>query len=383
MRATASMRLLFLSSHHGTGASETLWIESAVKLAALGHQVSAAVNWRKSSPERLFPLRQAGIPVRKLNLASKTGSLTKLLRRFLPYEKWELAATRRTIGAFCPEMIVFSQGNDISALSFMELADGRGLPYQVVTHGVNPANWPPDDVADRLRWVFSRADRTYWVAARNITEFEHHIGARLDRAEVVRNPVKIDRGIPFAWPADDGVWRIACVARLQTRAKGHDLLLQALAAPGWRDRPVHLTFFGEGENRRGLENLARLLGLDSKVSFGGHVSQVQEIWRNHHLIAQPSRNEGMPLSLVEALMCGRPAVATDVAGHAELITDGENGFVAEAPTVKHVGQALERAWAERDRWQEMGRAAHERIRRDIPIDPATDFAGRILDAASI
>jgi glycosyltransferase involved in cell wall biosynthesis len=377
------MKILFISSHHGTGASETLWIEAAVKLAASGHQVSAAVNWRTSSPERLFPLRQSGISVWLLNLASKTGKLTKLLRRFLPHEKWKLASARQVIKATMPDTIVFSEGNDISALPFMELARGLGIPYQIVTHGVNPAVWPSDDVADHLRPAFTSAVRTYWVAARNIEEFEHHIGTRLGNAEVVHNPVKVDRDIPFAWPTEDGTWRMACVARLQTRAKGHDLLLQAFAAPQWRDRPLHLTFFGDGENRRGLEKLASLLGLDTQISFGGHVSRVQDIWRDHHLIAQPSRNEGMPLSLVEALMCGRPALVTDVAGHAELITDGLNGFIAEAASVQHIGQALERAWDGRTGWQEMGRSAYERIRLDIPCDPAADFVRRILAAASL
>lgn len=376
------MKILVISSHHGTGASESLWIEAAVKLAASGHEVSAAVNWRKSSSERIAPLRLAGIQVRHLNLAAKTSTMTKLLRRFLPHEKWKLVAARQAIKASAPDAIVLSEGNDISALPFVEQARSLGISYQIVTHGVNPAVWPSDDTADRLRPAFTSATRTYWVSARNIEEFEHHIGARLGNAEVVRNPVKVDRDAPFTWPTSGGIWRMACVARLQTRAKGHDLLLQAFAAPEWRDRPLHLTFFGDGENRRGLEKLARLLGLGSQVSFGGHVAAVQDIWHDHHLIAQPSRNEGMPLSVVEALMCGRPALVTDVAGHAELITDGENGFVAEAASVLHIGRALERAWNERDRWPAIGRSAHERIRLDIPADPAADFAERILAAAS-
>ena len=237
-----------------------------------------------------------------------------------------------------------------------------------------------DDIADRLRPAFTSASRTYWVASRNIKEFEYHIGVRLGNAEVVRNPVKVDRDAPFSWPTDDGTWRMACVARLQTRAKGHDLLLQALAEPQWRERALHLTFFGDGENRRGLERLAIMLGLSPQVSFSGHVSQVQNIWRDHHLITQPSRNEGMPLSLVEALMCGRPALATDVAGHAELLTDGINGFVAEAPTVRHISSVLERAWNERMNWETMGQAAYERIRQDIPLDPSEQFATKILAA---
>jgi len=374
------MKIFFLSSHHGTGASETLWIEAATKLATAGHEVSAAVNWRRFDHARLAPLAEAGIPVRLLNLGVRSGVAAKIIKRVMPHDKWEIAAARRAITASRPQTIVFSQGNDISALPFLELAHAMGIPCQVVTHGVNPAIWPSDDIADRLRPAFTSASRTYWVASRNIKEFEYHIGVRLGNAEVVRNPVKVDRDAPFSWPTDDGTWRMACVARLQTRAKGHDLLLEALAEPQWRDRALHLTFFGDGENRRGLERLATMLGLSAKVSFSGHVSQVQDIWRVHQLIAQPSRNEGMPLSLVEALMCGRPALATDVAGHAELLTDGINGFVADAATARHISSALERAWNERMNWETMGQVAYERIRQDIPVDPSGQFATKILAA---
>lgn len=374
------MKILFISSHHGTGASETLWIDAATRLAAAGHQVSAAVNWRRHDTARITPLTKAGIPTRFLNLAARSGMIAKVMRRLMPGEAWELAAARRVIMASRPDIIVLSEGNDISALPFMELAQAAKVPFQVVTHGVNPAIWPADPVADRLRSVFTTAARTYWVAARNIEEFEHHIGARLPNASVVRNPVKVDRDAAFHWPESSAPLRMACVARLQTRAKGHDLLLQAFAQPQWNDHGLHLTFFGDGENRRGLERLARLLGIMDRVSFGGHVDHVHQIWRDHHLIAQPSRNEGMPLSLVEALMCGRPALATDVAGHAELITDGFNGFIAEAATVRHISIALDQAYALRAKWREMGEAAYHRIRRDVPADPAAEFAMQILQS---
>jgi glycosyltransferase involved in cell wall biosynthesis len=168
------------------------------------------------------------------------------------------------------------------------------------------------------------------------------------------------------------------VARLQTRPKGHDLLLQALAQPQWRERPLHLTFFGDGENRQGLERLAAYLGIADRIQFAGHVDSIHQIWRDHHMIAQPSRNEGMPVSLVEALLCGRPALATDVAGHAELITDGENGFLASAATANHIAEALERAWHRRDEWCAMGEIAYHRIRQMVPEDPAAAFAQQII-----
>lgn len=374
------MKILFISSHHGTGASEALWIEAAVHLAAAGHEVSAAVNWRKHDRGRLAPLIQKGVSTCFLKLATGTGLMSKVLRRVMPLDSWELSAARRCMRRIRPDMIVFSEGNDISALPFLELAQEERMSYQIVTHGVNPAIWPADAIADRLRSVFTMAERTYWVAARNIEEFEHHIGARLPNAAVVRNPVKVDRNMPFQWPDPSLPLRMACVARLQTRAKGHDLLLQAIAQPEWQARNLQVSFYGDGENRRGLERLAKLLGIRGRVHFAGHVSHVQDIWRENHLIAQPSRNEGMPLSLVEALMCGRPAIATDVAGHAELITDGINGFIAEAATAHHIGVALERAWCQRMNWQAMGRLAYSLIREKIPDDPASDFAEKIRAA---
>jgi glycosyltransferase involved in cell wall biosynthesis len=208
------------------------------------------------------------------------------------------------------------------------------------------------------------------------------IGTRLPNGHVVWNPIKIARDVCVSWPAAGEVWRMACVARLQTRPKGHDLLLQTLALPHWRERALHLSFFGTGENRKGLEHLAAMLGISERVLFKGHVDGVQEIWREHQLIAQPSRNEGMPLSLVEALMCGRPALVTDVAGHAGLITEGENGFMAEAATVRHLDEALQRAWDQRENWRAMGQNAAQRIRQQAPLDPVAEFAQQLTQFAS-
>ena len=55
----------------------------------------------------------------------------------------------------------------------------------------------------------------------------------------------------------------------------------------------------------------------------------------------PSRFEGLPLALVEAMLCPRPAVVTNVAGNTEVIEDGETGFVAAAPTAGHLDEAME------------------------------------------
>ena len=77
-------------------------------------------------------------------------------------------------------------------------------------------------------------------------------------------------------------------------------------------------------------------------------------------------------------MCGRPALATDVAGHAEIIRDGVDGFIAEAATVRHLDEALEQAWQRRNEWQPMGLRAREHLLNLLPTDPVADFANRLL-----
>jgi glycosyltransferase involved in cell wall biosynthesis len=128
--------------------------------------------------------------------------------------------------------------------------------------------------------------------------------------------------------------------------------------------------------RNGLERLAQRLGLSDRVVFVGHVSPA-EIWASNHVLVMPSRLEGLPLAMVEAMLCGRPVVATDVAGHSEIIEDGVTGFLADAPTVSSMAKALERFWARRAHAVEIGAAASKRIRGLRPPDPVRIFSEKI------
>lgn len=159
-------------------------------------------------------------------------------------------------------------------------------------------------------------------------------------------------------------------------AKGQDLILEVLRDQRWRHRDVTVSFVGNGANTRGLKRQCERYGLSS-VRFVGFVSDVETVWRNHHALLLPSRLEGLPLALVEAMLCWRAAVVTDVAGHREVITDGVNGFLAKAPTVELLNDAMERAWSNRRHLAEMGKHAGECIRALVPADPGAQFVTRL------
>jgi glycosyltransferase involved in cell wall biosynthesis len=202
------------------------------------------------------------------------------------------------------------------------------------------------------------------------------LGDPMQNGEIVWNPYKVSAESIPAWPVENGRWRLACVARLDPAAKGQELLLQVLARPEWRARPIELNFFGEGPYEFALRRLAGMLQLKN-VHFHGQVSDINAIWEQNHLLVLPSRYEGLPLVLVEAMWCGRPAVVTDVAGNTEVCVDNETGFVAPAPTVALLAETLERAWERREDWPRMGQAARAWAESQVPRDPIAVFADRL------
>jgi glycosyltransferase involved in cell wall biosynthesis len=81
------------------------------------------------------------------------------------------------------------------------------------------------------------------------------------------------------------------------------------------------------------------------------------------------------------MLCGRPCVVTDVGGNRELVRDGINGFMAKAPTVELLDEAMNSAWEERARLKEMGRAAAKDVRQFVSRDPGEDLARELAGSA--
>jgi glycosyltransferase involved in cell wall biosynthesis len=141
-----------------------------------------------------------------------------------------------------------------------------------------------------------------------------------------------------------------------------------------------LNLYGHGSFRKGIERLIAESELEGRIRVRGH-ALISEIWAENHVLVQPSRMEGLPITIVEAMMSARPVVTTDVAGNAELLTNGKTGFVANAPTVASIAQALESMWASRADLQQMGERAAASVRDQISADPTGDFIKEVCGIA--
>ena len=155
------------------------------------------------------------------------------------------------------------------------------------------------------------------------------------------------------------------------------MLLRVLARKTWRARKLVVTFFGIGPFRESLESMAAFMGV-TRVRFHGFVEETATIWNDHHGLILPSRCEGLPLVVVEAMLSGRPPIVTDVAGNREVIEDGETGFLARGANEAALDEVMERAWLRRAEWRFIGQRAAESIRRRIPRDPVGVFSDKLL-----
>jgi glycosyltransferase involved in cell wall biosynthesis len=141
-----------------------------------------------------------------------------------------------------------------------------------------------------------------------------------------------------------------------------------------------VTFYGSGQHGAGLAGMAALHELEN-VRFGGFTHDIEAIWESHHALLLPSRAEGLPLVLVEAMLSGRVAIVTDVAGNGEVVEDDVNGFLASAPTEDALDEAMERAWQRRGEWRKIGERAAADIRMLVPPDPAATLAAQLVQLA--
>ena len=375
------VRIAFVSSNFTWGGSEDLWSETAAVLAARGHDVHVYKNRLKPSDGNVATLIELGCRVTELArfplLPNKVYSAVAMLahRLSIGYQAvrlWACLAIRRR-----PDLVVLSQGGNQDGWLLGAVCRRLDLPYVVVSQKASDLYWPDDAWLPRVQALYANALHSFFVAEHNHRLTEEQLGSAIPNASVVRNPFKVAWEQAPGWPTEDGTLRLACIGRLYVKEKGQDLLLRVLARDKWRARSVTLSFFGAGEHLQALRGMAAHLQLEN-VAFRGYVNAIASVWVEHHALVLGSRAEGLPLVVVEAMLSGRVPIVTDVAGNAEVITDGETGFLAAAPTEAAFDDALERAWQARGQLKEIGARAATAIRALVPPDPAAAFADQLV-----
>ena len=378
-------RFVFVSSNAAWGGSEDLWSATAARLAEAGHKVTVYKAGIDATEPRIRRLQELKCSLHDLAWLPFLNERRQLLVRKIAFVfiigqqllrlRLLLAVARR------PNLIVLSQGGNADGLLMAGIIRRTKMPYVLISHKATDLYWPPDTQRDRLQAVYREARACLFVSEHTRRLTEEQLNLRLPQSSIVRNPFLVPWEPRNDWPDERDGWRLACIGRMNLMEKGQDLLLRVLARDKWRNRPLTVTFYGDGPNRVGIEEMAAHLELKN-VTFGGFVRDVTRIWSEHHGLILPSRCEGLPLVVVESMLSGRVPIVTDVGGNSEVIEDNTTGFLAAAPTEDSLDEVLERAWARRGEWRAIGQEAARSIRTLVPEDPAAALAAKLTAVAA-
>lgn len=184
-----------------------------------------------------------------------------------------------------------------------------------------------------------------------------------DRLTVVSNGIAVNRflHLPTGTPATPV--RLVTVGRLAP-VKGYDILIRALGL--LKNVDFTLRMAGDGPDAAGLAGLARKLGIEGRITFLGTRADIPDLLAGSDIFIAPSRSEGLPVAVLEAMAAGRPVVASDVGGNREVLKGV--GWLAPPDDPVALARVLIQVLKRPDEAAQRKRAARDRVVRQFTFE---------------
>jgi glycosyltransferase involved in cell wall biosynthesis len=193
--------------------------------------------------------------------------------------------------------------------------------------------------------------------------------------ELKKKTIVIRNGIPVPDRKSDveakKEYDVLCVARLED-AKGIDILLKAVAILKEKvNSPLNVAVVGDGSKSEILFNLSQSLGLENVVHFLGLRKDVSHLMDVSKIFVLPSRWEGLPMVILEAMAHGLPVVSTPVGGIPEIVKSGENGILVPEEDPNSLSEVIFRLLHDSDLLENLSKNAYEFVKQYYSIETYT------------
>ena len=324
------MKVLFLIPSLVAGGAERILTHMANYWADQSHHISIAVlDHAQCLP--FYPLHRCVELIPLGLLRPKRRGIFKLV-----HLAKQLAVVRRQVRESRPDVVIAF----LDITIFLSLASTISFPVSVV---VSERNNPYRNVTNpwlqrSTNWLYQFADAIVLQTHRIATTFPLTLRSKIS---VIANPVPTPHWWVTNYAKQLEKKNLVAIGRL-TNQKGFDILIKSFARtvhrhPGWQ-----LQIAGVGEEQAALHQLCKNLSIAEQVVFLGRKSDLQIVWREASLFVLPSRFEGFPNALCEAMAVGLPVIATRCEfGPEEIVRHGENGLLVPVEDVNALSEALD------------------------------------------
>lgn len=348
------MKVLHLISSGGMYGAEAVILNLSRALNDGGHHASS-----------LGVFEHAGLPKPALHEAALRAELNSQLLPCKGQLDLSMLKGIRAEAERTEADVVHAHGYKADIYAYLAFRGSRRPALVSTCH-----NWLDTDRAVRVygaadRWALRSFDQVVAVSP-GVRERLLKSGVSKEKVHLIRNGIGM---APFAEAmkvrehrlADaGGGLRVGLVARLSPE-KGVDLFLRAAARIADGFPHVNFVVAGDGPDRAVLEGLIGELGLTGRAELAGPQTDMPAFYASVDLLISSSRQEGLPMALLEGMASALPLVATRVGAVPELVIDGQTGILVETDDPEALATGLARLLADPELRSRYGLAGRDRV----------------------
>ena len=251
------------------------------------------------------------------------------------------------------------------------IAARRGdVPVVSVSRGWTWENWKVRVYTALDQWHLKYMDHVVCVSEGQAAKVRL-CGVEPQRMSVIPNSARLNaftevnpsfrEKLHACFPSDSAVSRIVVTAGRLSPEKGFDVLIEAAASVLRDDPGAGFVLFGEGDERRKLEDRIRELRIGDRFRMPGFTKQLDSYLPHADLVVLSSFSEGLPNVLLEASAAGVPIVATDVGGVPEVVANGHSGYLVPPGNAAALATRMTQLLWDSERRRAMGEAGRQRM----------------------
>lgn len=372
-----------LLKNNNWGGSENLWFKTGLHALREKHDVLIIIYESISNTNQIAELKQKGaeIIIVKEILTKKTD---KIFNKFLKthYLKALSEPIIRRIKSFNPSKILVNQPGNYD-LVFNDLAYkiliNSNKRFSLIFHNYIDQIDFNDEKLSKINHLINTTEDLFLVANIQKVYLEKHLCRKIDRIKFTQNPLSLKKLDFIAYPKYDNLFKMAMVTTIDFEAKGLDKLISVLSKPEWRARNFQIEIYGGGKDTDAFKSLLLENSLNEKIKLMGYNSNIEEIWQQNQILIMSSNVDAAPSALLEAMVCGRTCICTNVGFNNEWIKTNKTGFISRSTQLNDFEDTMDLAWSNRETWEQLGINCHKRAKDYIIPKPEVSFFKQVFN----